>query len=237
MESVAISTPAVPNNLSSSTSMLPSSTASSSSSTFASSVPSLSASLSLTPDEVVDKIMHIYDQYGDSDYIGEDVSSVEHAVQAAYCAIQSGVTDPAIIIGSLLHDIGHLLGLIEPDKYQRMGHCGVMAHEGIGGAFLERLGLPPLTCNIVRYHVNAKRYLVWKNPDYYAGLSEASKTTLGFQGGPMKDEEAKEFELDPLFETILAMRRWDEAAKIKGLIVPNIHSYRETIKTLLRQRE
>ena len=189
----------------------------------------------LTPDQIVDKIFAIYDTYGDSDYIGEEVSSVEHAVQAAYCAIQSGITEPSIIIGSLLHDIGHLLGLMEPTKYERMGHCGVMAHEGIGGAYLERLGLPAITCNIVRYHVNAKRYLVWKNPDYYTGLSEASKITLGYQGGPMNDEEAKEFEIDPLFNTILAMRRWDEAAKIKGLNVPNIHSYRDMIKNLIKK--
>ena len=30
----------------------------------------------------------------------------------------------------------------------------------------------------------------------------------------MKDDEAHAFEASPLFDTILAMRRWDEAAKV-----------------------
>jgi len=52
--------------------------------------------------------------------------------------------------------------------------------------------------------------LCWKDKDYYDKLHPASKAKLEFQGGPMTDDEAKAFEKDPLFEDILAMRRFDE---------------------------
>ncbi len=157
---------------------------------------------------------------------------MEHAVQAAACARAAGVSDE-VVAGALLHDIGHLIGLASPGVYGRMGDCGVMAHEGIGAAYLERLGFPAVTCSIVRRHVDAKRYLTSVDPTYYARLSEASKTTLGYQGGPMTEEEAKEFEVDPLKETILAMRRWDEAAKVPGLDVPSLASYAPMLLALV----
>ena len=69
---------------------------------------------------------------------------------------------------------------------ENMDGCGAKNHEGIGADYLKNLGFPERTCEIVRGHVNAKRYLCWKNPDYFQKLSDASKTTLGFQGGKME---------------------------------------------------
>ncbi len=39
---------------------------------------------------------------------------------------------------------------------------------------------------LIENHVNAKRYLTWKNPAYFAALSEASLQTLTYQGGPWR---------------------------------------------------
>lgn len=177
-------------------------------------------------------ILAVYDKHGDSDYIGEAVSSLEHSIQAARLAATAEF-DVAVIAGALLHDIGHLLGLMQPEKYERMGDCGVVAHEGIGGAFLESKGLPEVTCAIVRRHVDAKRFLCWSTPGYHDRLSEASKTTLTYQGGPMTADEAADFNVDPLKETILAMRRWDEAAKVPGLVVPDLASYKPMLVKLI----
>jgi hypothetical protein len=68
--------------------------------------------------------------------------------------------------------------------------------------------------------VNAKRYLVFKDVNY--PLSEASRTTLGFQGGPMSAQEAAAAEADPQWETVLRMRRYDELAKEEGLQAPSL---------------
>jgi len=181
-------------------------------------------------------VLNIYSVHGQSDYIGEPVSSIEHAVQAAYLAKLANQPDE-IVAGALLHDLGHLIGLASPEKYERMGHCGTMAHEGIGAAFLEQRGFPKETCALVRNHVNAKRYLTWKDPSYFDRLSEASKTTLGYQGGPMSTDEARMFEMDPMSSVILLMRTWDEAAKIPGREVPSLMSYVPMLENLVKGSE
>ena len=40
----------------------------------------------------------------------------------------------------------------------------------------------------------AKRYLVFRDPSYHAGLTPASQGTLVCQGGPMNQVEAEQFE-------------------------------------------
>lgn len=111
-----------------------------------------------------------------------------------------------------------------------MAGCGAKDHEHIGGDFLKDAGFSERVVEICRGHVKAKRYLCWKNPEYHQKLSEASKTTLGFQGGPMEDQEGQAFEKDPNFQAILDMRKFDEAAKIPGLQVPKIEDYKPMIE-------
>ena len=42
-----------------------------------------------------------------NEYIGESVSQLEHALQAANAAKQAGASE-ILIIASLLHDVGHM---------------------------------------------------------------------------------------------------------------------------------
>ena len=85
-----------------------------------------------------------------------------------------------------------------------MKGCGTPNHEGIAANFLRSLGFSPLVAHLVGNHVNAKRYLVYKDEHY--PLSEASRVTLGFQGGPMTDQEAQAAAADPHWPTVLRMR-------------------------------
>lgn len=190
-------------------------------------------------------------------YIGEPVSILEHSLQAAYEAIKFFMTKSSdansidngiissctsisclslshqqeeVVISSLFHDIGHLIGLEAGDSNDRMGGCGIMNHEGIGGEFVSKLGFSDRIAKLVANHVMAKRYLCFKSPDYYSILSDASKTTLRYQGGPLTEETAQEFENDPDFDVILAMRKFDEAAKVPGADVPNFHFYVSLLK-------
>ena len=67
-----------------------------------------------------------------------------------------------------------------------------MKHEAIGADYAtQNMGLPKRIGLLIKSHVDAKRYLCWKDPKYHAKLSDASKTTLGYQGGPMKRKEAE----------------------------------------------
>ncbi|CAE7537135.1 unnamed protein product, partial [Symbiodinium microadriaticum] len=68
-------------------------------------------------------------------------------------------------------------------------------------------------------------YLCFSQPEYYDKLSDASKTTLKYQGGIMSLEEACAFESDPCHQIYVLMRQWDEQAKVPGKQVPSLESY------------
>jgi predicted HD phosphohydrolase len=85
----------------------------------------------------------------------------------------------------------------------------------------------------VEYHVQAKRYLTFKEPGYYQRLSEASRRTLEYQGGVMTAEEAEAFERDPLCAVSLLMRQWDEQAKEMWVPVLDLQMLKEKAGRLL----
>lgn len=154
-------------------------------------------------------------------YIGEPVSQLEHALQAAYLARRAGACG-AEVLAALLHDVGHLVA--EAGAPQMAG-LGVLEHEHVGARFLAERGVARPVCELVQSHVQAKRYLARRKPGYYVSLSEASQGTLAFQGGPMSEVEACAFETDPAFAAKLRLRTWDEAAKRPDLDVPGLAAY------------
>jgi predicted HD phosphohydrolase len=128
-----------------------------------------------------------------------------------------------------LHDIGHLLDLPESRRHPGVG---VINHAETGSRFLETLGFGGKVCELVRSHVEAKRYLASKG-DYEAKLSPASKTTLRLQGGPMSPEEAERWGGTVHSFGALRLRVHDEAAKVPGMDVPGWEAYRPLIEAHL----
>jgi predicted HD phosphohydrolase len=53
----------------------------------------------------------------------------------------------------------------------------------------------------------------------------------------MGAEEAAAFETDPLGPLILQMREFDEAAKVPGLAVPGMASYRPLLEGLVEEKK
>lgn len=169
----------------------------------------------------------LYREYGHLGYIGEEVSQLEHARQAARSAAKA--YDPSLrtgdmtpqefsdfVLGAFFHDIGHLVRYIRSDDLELMGvdgDLGVMNHETVGADYLRLLGFSTRVCNLVGGHVRAKRYLVTIDQDYKNNLSDASKHTLEIQGGEMSNEEKTAFENDPDFCELLDLRQFDENAK------------------------
>jgi phosphonate degradation associated HDIG domain protein len=158
--------------------------------------------------QVIAEVFGLYERFGDSDYIGEPVSQIEHMSQAAQLAMAEGFDDE-VVLAAFFHDIGHICA----DSAQNMGGFGVVSHERLGADYLRRAGFSERMARLVEYHVQAKRYLTLKTPGYYERLSEASRRTLAYQGGIMTEAEAEAFEQDPLCEVSLRMRHWDELAK------------------------
>lgn len=180
-----------------------------------------------SPQEKAAHLINILLTQGKADYIGEPVSQLEHAIQAAQLAERVGETDE-VIIAALFHDIGHMI-----ESEETMGGYGNADHEGLGAEYLKNLGFSNTVCNLVRGHVQAKRYLTYKHPSYYDKLSDASKQTLEYQGGRMTEAEADAFEKDPLFDKHLKMRAWDEQAKLENQPLPDMAKYKQLCIKLL----
>lgn len=171
---------------------------------------------------------------GGRGYIGEPVSQLEHALQCAASADRARAPEEAVL-AALFHDVGHLCGAGGPE----MEGLGVVGHEKIGARLLLDAGCSSGLAELVENHVAAKRYLCFRDAAYFEKLSDASRGTLVFQGGPMSDVEARQFESKPNFRSILALRSWDEQAKDPGADSPGLGSYRERLRVHLeaRQRE
>jgi 2-amino-1-hydroxyethylphosphonate dioxygenase (glycine-forming) len=182
---------------------------------------------------VVEEIFELYQKHGDNEYAGEKISQLEHMVQAAQFAKDGGYDDE-IILAAFLHDIGHICAAsyITED----MNGFGVMNHEKIGANFLRKRGFSERIARLVENHVSAKRYLTFKHPEYYEGLSEASKKTLEYQGGKMNPDEAILFEQDNLFEEFIAMRRWDELAKEENIPMPPMDYFKDLMTDYLQRQ-
>ena len=173
----------------------------------------------LKPEDIVDEIFALYEKHGDEDYIGEPVSQLEHMSQAAILAEEEGF-DEEVILAAFFHDIGHLCA---GDKVaESMDGFGNVDHEKLGADYLRKCGFSERLANLVESHVIAKRYLTHKYPEYYNQLSDASKTTLEFQGGVMNADEAAVFEQHPDAELFIRLRHWDDKAKEINKPISNI---------------
>merc|ERR1711934_1152467 len=183
-------------------------------------------------------IFGLFDKWGHENYIGENVTQLQHSQQAALLAERAGY-DYKTVLGAFLHDIGHLVGL--ENGLQAMAcngtTLGTADHDKVGEMFLQELGFPSEVTQFVRGHVQAKRYLVYKYPDYHDKLTEASKGTLIHQGGPMTQQEAEAFESLSNFSAILEMRIWDEKAKDVSIEVINNVKFKNLIRKVLKERD
>ncbi len=154
----------------------------------------------------------------------EEVTLLEHMLQTAALAEAAGA-DPPTRLAALLHDVGHLVHAPERDEAGNPFHADVGA-ELLAGWF------PPEVTEPVRLHVAAKRYLVAVDPEYAGVLSPASAYTLGLQGGPLTADQCRRFEAEPYRDPALAVRRWDEQAKVAGRQVPGLGHHRTLIADL-----
>jgi len=171
---------------------------------------------------IVDKIISSY-LNNKSLYMGEKVTMTEHMIQTAMLAEKNNSSSNLVCSG-LLHDYGHFI-LENPDDLVKNEKDG--KHEKLGYEFLKIYFVKDVV-EPIKYHVKAKKYLA-RDKKYFNVLSEASKTSLKFQGGIMNDNEAKEFESNKFFKSSIKLRKFDEGAKKKGLKIKSIHEYKNLL--------
>lgn len=177
------------------------------------------------PSATAVEVLRLLRDRGDSQYGGEAVTQREHALQAAFFAEQAGAPS-TLIAAALLHDVGHLLHSLPDDAPDR----GIDdRHEMLAARWLEfRFG--PEVVEPVRLHVAAKRFLCAVEPDYSGQLSPPSLQSLELQGGPMSAEEAVSFRAHALHAAAVALRRWDDAAKVPNLATPSLEHFAQHVE-------
>ena len=182
----------------------------------------------LNATNIVDFIGSIFEKRGDEEYLGEPVTMGQHMLQGATMAEKSREPDE-IIIGTLLHDIGHFTSEFgtfsmedTEDRY----------HEDAGAAVLEQF-FPKVITDCCRHHVAAKRYLCATDPEYFQKLSTASIHSLNLQGGPMSEAELKDFEKNPNLKKILKVRLYDDAGKIPDMITPSFWHFAPLVQKMV----
>jgi [1-hydroxy-2-(trimethylamino)ethyl]phosphonate dioxygenase len=169
---------------------------------------------------VIQRIVDLFEERGRSAYGGEAVSQSEHALQAAWSAEQAGAKS-SLIAAALLHDIGHLLhGLADDCAEHGIDDC----HEELGARWIQR-HFGPAVSEPIRLHVAAKRYLCVAEPGYLDRLSPASRLSLNLQGGPFTAQEVDQFRSGPYANDAVALRHWDEDAKVAGLTTPALEHF------------
>ncbi len=182
----------------------------------------------LTRENIVAFIGDIFARRGGEEYLGEAVTMAQHMLQGATIAEQNGLPEE-IIVGALLHDIGHLtseFGTYHPDDTEDRHH------EDAGEQVLAPF-FPTVITDCVKYHVAAKRYLCATKPDYFARLSPASVHTLELQGGPMTPDERTEFEQNPNLKEIIQVRYLDEAGKRPDMETPGFEHFAPMVQRMV----
>ena len=175
---------------------------------------------------ILDKIISNF-KNNKSLYIGEKLTISEHMIQSAMLAEKAKCNDD-LICSCLLHDYGHFL-IESPDNLVRNNKDG--EHESIGYEYLKKFFNKEIV-EPIKYHVLAKRYLVRKKK-YFNLLSKASKISLKLQGGPLNDQESKEFEKKKYFKNSVLVRKFDEAAKKTNIKIKSIDSYKPLLNSKL----
>ena len=68
------------------------------------------------------------------------------------------------------------------------------------------------------------------DPTYASLLSARSEVTLTFQGGVMDADEVAAFERRPQRDDLVALRRADDRAKVRGTVVPGLEAWRAVVE-------
>jgi phosphonate degradation associated HDIG domain protein len=164
-------------------------------------------------------ISALFARHGASQYTGEPVTQLEHALQTAHLAEQAGAGD-ALVTASLLHDLGHLLA----EQAGTLGDTPTLrgiddAHQYFALPFLRGL-FADAVLQPIKLHVDAKRYLCQVDAGYRQRLSEDSQRSLQLQGGVFDAAQAQAFFALAGAADAVRLRRWDDLAKEAALATP-----------------
>ena len=165
-------------------------------------------------------------------YGQEAVSQLEHALQCAHLAEKANETTETIV-AALLHDLGHILSKEDQNVFTDDGSPPLKddLHQYIALPFLRDV-FSDAVLEPIKLHVEAKRYLCAVDPRYWDSLSPASKHSLELQGGIFNEVQVKAFEDLPYASESTRLRRYDDLAKVPGLLTPSLDHFEKMMKEI-----
>lgn len=149
------------------------------------------------------------------------LTELEHGLQCAAVLRVAAPADVELQVAGLVHDIGAALG-------------DVRDHGGAGADAVRPL-LGDRVAELVRLHVDAKRFLVTRDPDYRAGLSAISVASLEAQGGEMNAIEFAAFATNRYHQDAIRLREADDRAKISGKTTPALETWLPVLRKLAEE--
>ena len=191
------------------------------------------------PNDLLGFLGNLFERGASLTYGAGQVSMCDHMLQTAELAETAGAV-PALA-AALLHDVGRFGTNYDFDftdgshTAMQLATCD-MRHEETGVRMLKPYFGPDVPAS-VRLNVPAKRYLSAVDAEQYAGLTETTLHTLGLQGGPMSEEEARAFADLPYADSAAELRRWDDLAMITDRPVPGFDHYKNLLQYLLDRSE
>ncbi len=152
---------------------------------------------------------------------------LEHSLQCAGRLRASHPGDLELQVAGLVHDLGWL-GRDDGGWALRLD----AVHDVVGRALVGTL-LGERVASLVGGHVAAKRYLLATDPVYASQLSSRSEETLVAQGGAMDADEVAAFERRPDRDALVALRRADDAAKVRNAAVDPLDAWRPVVERVV----
>ncbi len=145
---------------------------------------------------------------------------LDHGLQCAALLEKSDPSDIELQIAGLIHDLAHPWDGPGQPRHATMGADAVRTILG------ERVAA------LIEGHVSAKRFLVTTQPEYRDLLSPDSVMTLEAQGGDLSLQEVVDFQSNPWWEAMVALRIADEGAKDPNAVVPELEHWIDAIHSL-----
>jgi phosphonate degradation associated HDIG domain protein len=179
---------------------------------------------------IFDEVRSLFETAKAQEYLGEDITLIEHMVQCGDLAKSDRAPD-WLVVAALLHDVGHIL---IPDAQEAQDAGSDRHHDEVGASWLTQR-FPNNVVQAVKLHVDAKKYLVATNPEYFDKLSAASKATLLIQGGAFSPRECEDFLRQDFADEAVQLRLWDDTAKVRGISDASLDRFRDAIEKVASQ--
>ncbi|KAJ2832845.1 hypothetical protein GGI24_001071 [Coemansia furcata] len=190
----------------------------------------------MSPEQRVSKVFQLLQDAGKKEYMGGEISLLDHALKAAQLA-KNEDADEETILAALLTNIGRLFPPIEQGsaiddekfKYRLTGSTGIsppINYYRLGADYLRQLEFSEKTCDLIESQDLAIRTTPVHIPTYL--MPDHDLMQINSTGRPsLTPNELEQFQNAPYFDETIQVMLWGCAATTSEIKPASLDSYRE----------